>query len=133
MLDQAGNIYGATSLGGVNGGGTVYELSPSGGGYSFNVLYSFSGAEGPTNNLTIDADGNIYGTAVRDGPGSDGLVFKLAQSNGNWTFTDLHDFTGGIGGAGPTGSVAVDAHGNIFGTTSLGGTYNHGVVFKITR
>ena len=134
VLDSAGNIYGGTLFGGPNNGGTVYELSPSGGGYTFNVLASLGGGleEGVYDSLTIDANGNLYGTTVRDGPGSNGFVFKLTQSNGNWTFTDLHGFIGADGGAFPVGRVAVDAQGNIFGTTTGGGTNNQGILFEIT-
>jgi len=132
VLDPAGNIYGGTAFGGQNGGGAVYELSPSDGGYTINVLYGFSGVAGPYNNLTIDAGGNLYGTTYRDGADLAGSVFKLTQSNGNWTLTSLHDFTGGNDGGYPTSSVAVDAHGNVFGTASSGGSNNQGVAFEIT-
>jgi uncharacterized repeat protein (TIGR03803 family) len=133
VLDRAGNIYGGTSLGGQNGGGTVYDLSPSGGSYTMNVLHQFSGHGGPYNNLTIDASGNnIYGTTIGDGDAQDGSVFKLTQSNGNWTFTSLHDFANGSDGRFPSGSVAVDSQGNVFGTASSGGSTNRGLVFEIT-
>jgi uncharacterized repeat protein (TIGR03803 family) len=130
--DAAGNLYGTTFFGGANGGGTVYKLSPSGGGWTLTTLYSLSGGGGPYNYLTFDAAGNIYGTTNRDGAIGDGSVFKLSPNGGGWTFTDLYDFTNGTDGGFPYGSVAVDAHGNIFGTTSSGGSNNQGVVFEIT-
>ena len=132
VFDQAGNIYGGTAFGGQNGGGAVYQLVPSGGGYTINVLYGFSGVAGPYNNLTFDASGNLYGTTYRDGADLAGSVFRLTQSGGNWTLTDLHDFTNGSDGGYPTSSVAVDAHGDVFGTASSGGSNNQGVVFEIT-
>ena len=49
-----------------------------------------------------------------------------------WTYTSLHDFTGGSDGGEPYGSVAFDASGNIYGTTTAGGTYNAGVIWQIT-
>jgi hypothetical protein len=64
------------------------------------------------------------------GAHGDGSVFKLTPTNGGWTFTDLYDFTSD--GGSPYGSVAVDAHGNILGTTAVGGSDNQGVVFQIT-
>jgi uncharacterized repeat protein (TIGR03803 family) len=132
ILDQAGNLYGGTFDGGINGGGTVYELSPSGGGYTFATLYSFTGGYGgPYNKLAFDAEGNLYGATEGDGAKGDGMVFKLTPSQSGWTLSDLHDFTDGTDGGVPYGGVAVDAQGNIFGTASLGGVTNHGLVFEI--
>jgi len=132
VLDRAGNLYGTTFDGGVNGGGTVYELSPSSGGWTFTVLYSFTGGYGgPYNKLTL-AKGNIYGFTNAEGANGLGSVFKLAPSNGAWKLTDLHDFAGGSDGASPYGSVAVDSAGNVFGTAAVGGSQNQGLVFEIT-
>jgi uncharacterized repeat protein (TIGR03803 family) len=133
VVHRAGKIYGGTFSGGVNGGGTVYELSPSGTGWKLTTLHSFTGSfGGPYNKLIFDANGNLYGTTNGDGANGKGSVFKLTPSNGTWTFTDLYDFTGGDDGGTPYGSLAVDAQGNIFGTADLGGTKNLGVVFEIT-
>jgi uncharacterized repeat protein (TIGR03803 family) len=132
VLDQAGNLYGTTFDGGVNGGGTVYELSPSGTGWKFTTLHSFSGAYGgPYNKLTL-ANGNIYGFTEAEGANGLGSVFKLSPAKRGWTFTDLYDFVGGSDGAQPYGSVAVDSDGNVFGTANTGGSWNQGVVFEIT-
>jgi uncharacterized repeat protein (TIGR03803 family) len=132
VLDQAGNLYGTTFDGGVNGGGTVYELSPSGKRWTFTTLYSLTGGYGgPYNKLTL-ANGNIYGFTEAEGANGLGSVFMLAPAKGGWTFTDLYDFTGGSDGAQPYGSVAVDSVGNIFGTANVGGSQNQGVVFEIT-
>jgi uncharacterized repeat protein (TIGR03803 family) len=133
ILDEAGNIYGGTFDGGINGGGTVYELSPSGGTWTINILYSFVGGYGgPYNKLAFDTKGNLYGATEGEGANGLGLVFKLTPSNGNWEFTDLYDFPGGNKGGQPYGGVAVDKQGNIFGTADLGGKDNQGVVFEIT-
>ena len=133
VLDQAGNIYGATFAGGVNGGGIVYKLSPSGKNWALTTLYSFTGGfGGPYNKLTLDAQGNIYSTTNAEGAFGLGSVFKLTPGDGGWTYTDLYDFTGGGDGGSPYGSVALDAKGNIFGTAVVGGSNNQGVVFEIT-
>ena len=132
IFDQVGNLYGGTVFGGVNSGGVVYEPSPSGGNWTLTTLYSFSSVAGPYNTLTFDASGNLYGTTYRDGAELAGSVFKLTQSGGNWTFTDLHDFTDANDGGYPTSSVAVDAHGDVYGTASSGGSSGQGVVFEIT-
>jgi uncharacterized repeat protein (TIGR03803 family) len=133
VLDEAGNLYGGTFDGGVNGGGTVYELSPSGGGWNFTVLYGFTGGYGgPYNKLTLDRKGNIYSFTNGEGAYGLGSVFKLTPGNGSWTYTDLYDFPGGSNGGLPYGSLAVDDDGNVFGTAVVGGSKNQGVVFEIT-
>jgi uncharacterized repeat protein (TIGR03803 family) len=132
VFDEAGNLYGTTFDGGVNGGGVVYELSPSDKGWKFTVLYSFAGIYGgPYNKLTL-ANGSIYGSTEAEGANGLGSVFKLTPSNGGWAFTDLYDFVGGVEGAGSYGSLAVDGDGNVFGTANFGGSDNQGLVFEIT-
>jgi len=124
VFDDAGNLYGSTFSGGANGGGTVFELSPSGGGWNFSVLYSFTGTgynPGPFDTLTLDAAGNLYGTAYLDGAHGCGSVFELTRNNGNWSYSDLHDFSCGADGAMPVGNVSIDAGGNLYGTASAGG------------
>ncbi len=139
VFDAAGNLYLPTFSGGANGGGTVFELSPSGGGRNFSLIYSFTGSgynPGPLDSLTMDAAGNLYGTTNLDGAHGCGSVFKLTRNDGNWSYSDLHDFTCGSDGANPFGGVALDGQGNLYGTTSAGGGGNCsggcGVVWEIT-
>jgi uncharacterized repeat protein (TIGR03803 family) len=135
IFDQAGNLYGTTANGGPSSGGTVYELTPSGGNWVFTLLYSFSGYAGPFGGLAMDAAGSLYGTTYQDGTYHLGSAFKLTLSGGSWIYTDLHDFdTGGIY---PIGSVVLDAGGNLYGTASAGGSQGCGgngcgVVWEIT-
>ena len=133
ILDSAGNLYGATFDGGINGGGVVYELSPSGSGWTFTTLYSFVGGYGgPYNKLTLDAKGNLYGFTNGEGLYGFGSIFKLSPGTSGWTLTDLYDFTNGADGGLPYGSVAVNSDGNVFGTAVTGGSENQGVLFEIT-
>jgi uncharacterized repeat protein (TIGR03803 family) len=133
ILDASGNLYGTTFDGGINGGGTVYELSPSGGSWTFTTLYSFTGGYGgPYNKLTFDSKGNLYGALNGESAYGYGSVFKLTPGASGWTYTDLYDFTNGTDGGLPYGSVAVDNAGNVFGTAVTGGSNNQGVVFEIT-
>jgi len=133
ILDPAGNLYGTTYLS--DSGGTVFELAPVNGGWTFTTLHDFyMGADpdpaGPADRLLRDAAGNLYGTTAGDGHGY-GNVFKLTPSSGGWTYTDLYDFTGGSDGWYPEGGVVMDAKGNLYGTTSAGGAYGYGVVWEI--
>jgi uncharacterized repeat protein (TIGR03803 family) len=133
IFDNSGNLYGATTQNGVNGGGTVFELSPSGGSWNLSVLANFTGTDGPVASLTFDASGNLYGTTFMDDPAGYGSVFKLTPSGNGWTNTDLHDFTGGSDGGYPGGGVTVDANGNLYGTAVLGGANGFGVIWEITQ
>ena len=140
VFDASGNLYGTTVNGGANGVGTIYELSPSGSGWSESVLFSFTGNyPGPKYGLAIDAAGNLYGTTFQGGAHQNGSVFRLSYTNGQWVYTDLHDFAGGADGLFPLGGVAIDANGNLFGTTEIGGNLTGdcapdgcGVVWEIT-
>jgi hypothetical protein len=120
ILDQHGNLYGTTIFGPSNQtGGTVFELQPSGGSWTYSIIMSIPGSDstiGPEDALTMDAAGNLYATNYSSSRGY-GSVFKLTPSGGSWIYTDLHDFNGNDG-AYPSGSVVLDAHGNLYGTTS---------------
>jgi uncharacterized repeat protein (TIGR03803 family) len=103
--------------------GAVFQLTPSNGNWTFGSLYNlFVGNVGPEDTLALDATGNLYGTTPQDGAYQRGSVFKLTHgADGSWTYSDLHDFTGGSDGGFPTSSVIVDDNGNIFGTALSGG------------
>jgi len=147
VADREGNLYGATSAGGAGSGGVVFELSPSGGSWTYNLIYSLpngdpqqfcfqpigdGGCSGPWGTLLMDSAGNLYGASFANGAYQYGNVFELTLSNGSWTYTDLYDFTGGNDGANPIGPLILDGDGNIFGTTANGGADGYGVVFEIT-
>jgi len=133
IFDSAGNLYG-TTVHIPAGGGSVFEMLPSGGVWSYDFLYGLSGGIdlGPYDKLLMDASGNLYGTTLGDGRYGYGSVFKLTQSDGGWTYTSLHDFTGGVDGANPMCRLAFDSTGNLYGTASSGGTRGLGVAFQIT-
>ena len=86
----------------------------------------------------MDGAGNLYGPTANGGLGF-GTVFKLTPSNGGWTYTSLHDFTGGSDGAFPS-ALVFDANGNLYGTGGWkqrsscpsGGGYGCGVIWEIT-
>ncbi len=133
IMDAAGNLYGTTSVGGPGVGGTVWELSPSDGGWTSSVIYSFPGSTfGPFSPVLMDAAGNLYGTTLAGGAYQQGSVFKLTNSNGAWTYTTLHDFSNGSDGRSPYGHLILDSSGNLYGTAGWGGSTNHGVIWEIT-
>ncbi len=135
IRDSAGNLYGVTAVGTTNGG-TIWELSPSNGGWVFNVLYNLPGDPNTYSyvfRLVMDASGALYGVNNYIGAHIMGSAFKIARSNGGWTYTDLHDFgslSGEADGCYPYGPVALDATGNVYGTTAQCGE-GGGVIYQI--
>jgi len=136
VLDQAGNLYGTTVEGGsgcVMGCGVVFKLTPSGGGWTESVLYSFAGgADGafPTAEVIFDNAGNLYSTTI--GTFGDATVFQLTPTGGSWTKKTLYTFQGGSDGGGPHAGLIFDGSGNLYGATSGGGSGGGGTIFKLT-
>ena len=124
VLDRSGNLYGITPNGGTYGLGTVFELvAGSNGAWTKKVMHNFSGGNDGANpygeTLTLDAAGNVYGTALGGGLYDYGVVFELVRgSNGNWTERVLHAFTGTSDGSATLGGVVFDAAGNLYGNSS---------------
>ena len=135
LFDQAGNLFGGTASGGdSNHVGTVFELTPAGGGWNLSTLYRFpvhnGQVTGPWADLTMDSSGNLLGTTRNSSSGC-GQVFKLTPQGGSWTFSTIHEFQGSDG-CEPQSSVLIDANGNLYGTTRRGGSHLSGVVWEIT-
>ena len=119
-LDAAGNLYGATSLGGLNGQGTVYELSPpaSGGVWKETVLYNFQTYfdTSASSALIMDKSGQLYGTRFTDGANNLGTVYRLTPPTAGqteWSRTNLWTFQGN-GDGGIPGGLAIDRATGIF-------------------
>lgn len=142
IFDSLGNLYGMAEFGGTDGYGTIYELSPvSGGGWNFEILYSFAGnpdGQYPFSSLAIDRNGNLYGTTVVGGAYGAGTVFELSPSSSDqWAETILYSFGSYQGdGESPEGPLTLDSSGNLYGTTGGGGSTNCtngcGTVFELT-
>jgi uncharacterized repeat protein (TIGR03803 family) len=130
-FDTAGNIYGTTQLG--DGLGTVYELAHADSGWTQLVLDNFTGSNGgePYDTLALDGSGNLYGTARGGGAHGYGVVFELSHTESGWVETILHSFTDSDG-AQPFGGLIFDSAGNLYGTTSSGGSGNGGTVFELS-
>jgi len=139
-IDGAGNLYGTTG-GGPFGAGTVFKLTPTASGWLYTRLYSFSGPDGsgPNSPLARSAQGGWYGTTGGGGSG-DGTLFRLSAPGhvlpnvfANWTERLLYSFTGGSDGAGPQGSIALDASGNIYGAAYGAGANGGGTLYEFTN
>jgi uncharacterized repeat protein (TIGR03803 family) len=129
LLDSTGNLYGTTFAGGTNNVGTVFKVNQSG---QETVLYNFAGGTvdgaNPQSNLIMDRGGNLYGTTNAGGTHGAGTVFELSK---NGRETVLYSFAAGTDGANPVAGVTRDARGNLYGTTSAGGTSGYGTVFQL--
>ena len=133
-FDAAGNLYGTTFEGGA-GYGIVFELTPSGSGWTENILYSFtteSGGTYPEAGVVVDSAGNVYGVGTRNGQHGQGSVYKLSRSGSGWTLNTIYSFLGGSDGAGPVGGLVLDEAGNLYGSTAAGGVGNGGTVFQLS-
>ena len=130
-LDSQGNLYGTTSSGGAYGDGSVYEIAKGSG--TLVTLASFDGADGeyPEGGVTIDAQGNLYGTTAIGGPSGldgEGTIWEIAK--GTNTITTLASFND-TSRYQPESSVALDARGDLFGTTYYGGADDMGTVWEL--
>lgn len=143
IFDDAGNLYGTTSLGGIQsaqcGCGAVFELSPpsqSGGGWTETMLYMFQGqpdGNEPMGGVVFDRAGNLYGTTSQGDKYYGGSVFQLTppSSQGEaWTETVIHNFLRADGVA-PMAGLVLSQGNALFGTGSGGGAFGFGTVFRL--
>jgi uncharacterized repeat protein (TIGR03803 family) len=125
VIDAAGNVYGTSiTLNGSEYAGVIWKIDTTD---TFTIVHQFTGKAdgyGPNGTLMIDTDGNIYGTTaqggtVKGGTGQ-GTLFRITPAG---VFSVIHTFTGGADGYGPTGTLAHDGTGAIYGATSAGTVY----------
>jgi len=134
VMDKKGNFYGTTNAGGVSNAGIVFEVTRKG---VETVLYSFTGkpdGANPVAGLAIDKAGNLYGTTTAGGSSGNGTVFELevpTVTGGEWKEKVLYSFGTGSDGKTPVAGVTFDTSGNLYGTTSAGGTAGDGTVFQL--
>ena len=143
VLDQSGDIYGTMMHIAKRGrqwkSGEVYQLTRKNGVWKSKTLYSWPSGTGPRGGVVLDSSGNVYGANFGGGTYGQGRVFELLKpAKGNkyserdlWNFCDLTpECQNSRGGALPLDGVILSG-GNLYGTTSTGGTTNGGVIFEI--
>ncbi len=128
IADGSGNLYGTTYTGGSSNDGTVFKIAA--GSNTLGTLATFTSGKGTFSFAGVVADGagNLYGTTYQGGSSNDGTVFKVAV--GTNALTTLVTFNGSNGEY-PAGNLIADSSGNLYGTTSQGGSTNFGTIFKI--
>jgi uncharacterized repeat protein (TIGR03803 family) len=132
-LTQAadGNLYGTTHKVGVGNppfkNGTVFRISTNG---TLTTLVTFDNTNGASSYgaLTPAENGNLYGTTAFGGSSSNGTLFRISASG---QFTNIYSFTGGSDGAQPMAGLFAASDGNLYGTTSAGGAFGLGTVFRM--
>src|SRR5258708_2566789 len=127
---QDGQLYGSAAVGGVNGIGAIFKITPSG---HATLLHSFNSTDGtnPYAGLTLGVDGNFYGTTLIGGAADAGVLFRMTPTGG---FTVLHNFmNNATDGASQSSPPILAADGNFYGTAQLGGPTAIGVVYKLLR
>ncbi len=130
-----GRLYGTAVFAGPQGGGTVFTLNKTGGG--FTLLHSFSGPgafslRNPRGALTQGPDGTLYGTTTAGGASGFGGVFKI-QTNGT-DFQVLREFSSAGGdGRAPDAGVTLGSDGFLYGVTRFGGGAVNGSIYRLTN
>jgi uncharacterized repeat protein (TIGR03803 family) len=125
VMDTGGNLYGVTNLGGENGRGTVFELSPSNGSWAEQVIYDIALGDSIMAGVAMDAYGNLFGNTFF-------TVFELSPNGSVWNPAVLHTFGSGKDGVEAFGVPVLDSAGNIYGTTYDGGAHKAGTVYEVS-
>jgi uncharacterized repeat protein (TIGR03803 family) len=136
-LDGKGNIFGTTGGGGTYDAGTIFELMPGSRGWTLKIVHNFVNYDGGggSGGLILDAAGNIYGTTpAGGGPNNGGVVFEMTPGSKGWTYNVLYRFCLQYhcpDGSGSEAGMILDKAGDLYGTTSAGGAYGQGTVFRV--
>lgn len=124
-----GFLYGTTYAGGSSNLGTVFKVGRQ--GSSFTVLHSFSDGEFPYAGLVQDSDGTLYGTTTGGGAYGGGIVYRIQMDGSGFARVLNFGVTNGDA-VGPLGGLMQGVDHWLYGTTSGGGVYGSGTVFKLT-
>jgi uncharacterized repeat protein (TIGR03803 family) len=131
-----GNFYGTTQLGGANGDGTIFGITPDG-TLTLEHNMGLTSGTGPRGALVQADNGKFYGTASAGGTNGRGTVFKITANGALNVLYNFCNQTNCADGAGPVAGLVQADDGNFYGTTFEGGlpmpfTNGDGTVFKIT-
>jgi uncharacterized repeat protein (TIGR03803 family) len=145
VFDKVGNLYGY--IGG-SFYGAVGELSPGSGAWNYTQLYSFCPLYGCPDGYNMpappiwDGKGNLWGTTFQGGISQSpctaafgcGVIFEMTPNgDGTWTYNVMHEFaSSSTDGQSPIGGLVMDAAGNFYGSTWIGGAYNQGTIFEFS-
>ena len=82
--------------------------------------------------MIFNSAGQLYGTTQLGGSSGHGMVFQLVSGQSGWSETTVYTFQNSTDGANPVGGLILDSSGNLYGSTTSGGTGAGGGVFELT-
>jgi uncharacterized repeat protein (TIGR03803 family) len=127
VLDQDGSFYSTTFQGGPDTVGTIFRVTAGG---VQTDLFNFTNAIGqPQGGLVLGPDNKYYGTTETGGSSNLGTYYRISHDG---VFEVLGSFTGAANGGQPWGEMVVASDGNLYGTTSSGGSSSVGTIFQLT-
>jgi len=128
LVVSSTQVYG-TAPRGLGNDGVVYRMDLDGGNYE--LIRSFSSADGSTPLGGLTSFGLLFGTTSEGGPNGGGTVFMM--STGGTGYERLHAFTSGsaAGGFFPQGQLLLYIT-DIYGTTLCGGG-GAGTLFRLVN
>lgn len=134
LMDTAGNLFGIGESDGQQG--SVYELSPSLGGWTETTIYEFLRGSHtgfrPQGNLILGPQGQLVGTVADGTPKAQGGIFELVPGSNGWTYVLVHKFDAARDGSFPNSGLTQGRPGFYYGTTAVGNNDTAGSVYQIT-
>ncbi len=124
-----GSLYGTTYAGGAKNSGVLFKVTTNGALTVLQSLTNTTSGSHPLAGLALGTNGNFYGTTYQGGSSGEGAVFQMTPAG---SATLLYSFTNGVDGSYPSAGLIEGSDGSFYGTAILGGTNNHGSVFKIS-
>ena len=122
-----GNLYGMTRYGGITSGGVIFQYNPTTNTYTKKYDFDSDNGFSPNGSLLQASDGNLYGMTAYGGANYLGVIFQYNHLTN--TYIKKYDFNG-LDGSYPFGSLIQASDGYLYGMTSMGGTFDVGVVFQ---
>lgn len=139
--DGTSPVYGTTKFGGNGHGGVIFQLTPAASGpWNEAVLEdlceSCSTGALPGGGNIMDASGNLFVNTQGGGEFGSGTITELTQSKKTWNAAQIYSFCGTPkcrDGIQPLGPLAIDAKGDVLGTTAVGGQKDGGALFELIK